>query len=39
MEVECYLVAAKALGCAKRTVRNRAFSEDFPNWTFRGTNS
>jgi predicted GIY-YIG superfamily endonuclease len=26
--------AAKALGCAKRTVRNRALSEDFPNWQF-----
>ena len=26
--------AANALGCAKRTVRNRALSEDFPNWHF-----
>lgn len=26
--------AALALGCAKRTVRNRAFSDKFPNWKF-----
>lgn len=26
--------AASAVGCAKRTVRNRALSKDFPNWHF-----
>ena len=26
--------AATAVGCAKRTVRNRALSKDFPNWHF-----
>jgi len=26
--------AASAVGCAKRTVRNRALSKDFPNWQF-----
>lgn len=27
-------IAAKDLGCAKRTVRNRAFNPKFPNWKF-----
>lgn len=26
--------ASRKLGCAKRTVRNRALSDDFPSWTF-----